>query len=162
MHTVLKERLHQRWTQWDNSLFDRLVVLCLMLPRMQFALWARETLMAPTEPAVDQHPQIPFCNLLSSYSFSQFTLVPGVTTSQVQNPFFGLVKFHATDDCSMLPSILVGDWSLMLPIPLVHLIIPAYVKHFPVVPTKCADIFRLFLHFHFSSALQHNSSTCRF
>ncbi|KAK4806807.1 hypothetical protein QYF61_005603 [Mycteria americana] len=68
-------------------------------------LGCQGTLLTHIEPAVNQHPQIPFCRAALQPLLSQFILVPGITPCQVQNPAFGLVKFHAIDDCPMLQSI---------------------------------------------------------
>lgn len=43
-------------------------------------------------------PRFPPAELLSSH-FSLFVLVPSVTSSQVQNPVFGLGNYHAINDC---------------------------------------------------------------
>ena len=70
-------------------------------------LGCQGTLLTHIEPAVDQHPQIPFCRAALQPLLSQSVLVPGVTLSQMQNLTFVLVKFHAIDDCPMLQSIQV-------------------------------------------------------
>ena len=77
-----------------------------MHPRVRFALLAaRAQLLTPDEPPVNRHPQTPSCGAALQPLLSQFILVPNVTPSQVQNPAFGLVEFHVTDDCPMLQSI---------------------------------------------------------
>ena len=38
LHTVFKSRPHQHWIQQDHHLFCQLIMLCLMHPRMGFAV----------------------------------------------------------------------------------------------------------------------------
>ncbi|KAK4827409.1 hypothetical protein QYF61_017839 [Mycteria americana] len=56
------------------------------------------TLLTHIEPAVNQHPQVPFCRAALQPLLSQSVLVPRMTLSQVQNLAFGLVKFHPIND----------------------------------------------------------------
>lgn len=78
-----------------------------MDPRMRFALLAARahTLLTPVEPLVNQHPQILFCRAAFQPFLSQFSLMSGITLSQMENLAFGCVQFHAIDDCSVLQSI---------------------------------------------------------
>ncbi|KAK4826818.1 hypothetical protein QYF61_011626 [Mycteria americana] len=84
----------QNCSQYSRMItsFDRLDVVR--------PLGCQGTLLTPTDPAVDQHPQIPFCRASLQPLLSQFILV-----FTVQNPAFFLVKFHAVDDCPMLQSV---------------------------------------------------------
>lgn len=56
------------------------------------------TLLAPTEPAVDQHLQVPLCGAAFQPLLSQFLLVPSTALSQMQNPVFGLNFMLALHD----------------------------------------------------------------
>ena len=107
LHTVLKVRLHQGWTQRDDTL--SWLVGCAVFDAPQDTEvcppGCQGTTLAAVEPAVDQHPQIPFCRVALQPLLSQFILLPGITPSQVQNPAFGLVQFHPIDDCPMPQSI---------------------------------------------------------
>jgi len=47
----------------------------------------------------------PFCRAAFQLLLSQFIIVSSGTPSQVQNPAFVLVKFHAIEDCTMLQRI---------------------------------------------------------
>lgn len=60
-------------------------------------------MLAPLEPAADQHSQIPFCRAGLLPLLSHFGLVPGITLLHVQNLAIVLFKFYATgQSCSEL------------------------------------------------------------
>ncbi|KAK4811354.1 LOW QUALITY PROTEIN: hypothetical protein QYF61_027583 [Mycteria americana] len=82
---------------------DLNILLKLWGPELHTVL--QGTLLTHIEPAVNQHPQVPFCRAALQPLLSQSILVSSVTPSQVQNLAFVLIKFHAIDDCPMLQSI---------------------------------------------------------
>ncbi|GAB0208543.1 macrophage immunometabolism regulator [Grus japonensis] len=102
------------WGKREADLFEEGKTIIQILLKAGFAIKQRcglpswlpgHTLLTPTEPAANQHPQIPFCRAALQPLLSQSMLVSGITPSQVLNLAFVLVKFHAIDDCPMLQSI---------------------------------------------------------
>ncbi|KAK4811360.1 hypothetical protein QYF61_027589 [Mycteria americana] len=74
--------------------------------------WAKEhgiewgTLLTHIEPAVNQHPQVPFCRAALQPLLSQSILVPGITPCQMQNPAFiplqGLLSLERVNSTSQI------------------------------------------------------------
>lgn len=72
---------------------------------VSFPLGVQGTLLLCAEIAANQpRPQIPSCRATLQPLLSLFILVPSVTSSQVQNPIFGLANYHAINDCPRLQS----------------------------------------------------------
>ena len=84
LHSVLKVRPHQHWTERDNHLFCPPGSAVFDAPRD--AVWppgCQGTLLAPIEPAVDQPPQLPFCRAALQPLLAQLIIVPTVTPPRI-------------------------------------------------------------------------------
>jgi len=105
LHTVLKMRPHKCWMQQDNHLFWLAGYAVFDAPKGAVcSLSCQGTLLTHIKPAVNQHPQIPFCRAVLQPIISQFIPMPSTTPAYVQNLAFDVFKFHAIDDCPIQQS----------------------------------------------------------
>ena len=82
LHTVLEVRPHQHWIQQDNHVFWLAGYAAFDTPQGAVCLLSCQgTLLTPVEPAVNQHPQIPFFRAAFQLLLSQFIHVPKITPS---------------------------------------------------------------------------------
>lgn len=75
------------------------------LLEVAFPVGFQGTLLFCAETAANQHLHIPSYKAAVQLLFSLLILGPSVTSSQVQNPIFGLANYHAINDCPRLQSI---------------------------------------------------------
>lgn len=84
-----------------NTLGESHLLISIMHSSVVCAPECQDALLTDIKPTVDQHTQIPFCRATLKPLNYQSVLVPRITVSQVKNPAFIFVEFHAIDDCSV-------------------------------------------------------------
>ena len=77
LHKVFQVRPHHRWRQRDGHLFRPAGCAVFDAPQAAVCgLGCQGTLLAPAEPAANQHPQVPCCRADLQPLLSPFVLVP--------------------------------------------------------------------------------------